>query len=97
LLIAQTNLAQAIATLKEEDVWIIGLDRSGDAKLPEEVRLDGAIALVVGSEGRGMRRLVKESCDVLLRLPMRGQIESLNAAVAGSVVLYLARGARGWE
>lgn len=97
LLIAQTNLAQAIAALKEEDVWVIGLDGSEDAKLPEEVRLDGPIALVVGSEGRGMRRLVRDSCDALLRLPMWGKIDSLNAAVAGSVVLYLAKGARGWD
>jgi len=97
LLIEQTNLAQAIAALKENDVWVIGLDGSDDAKPPEEVRLDGAIALVVGSEGRGMRRLVRDSCDMLLRLPMRGQIGSLNAAVAGSVGLYLASGARGWE
>lgn len=97
LLIAQTNLAQAITALKNEDVWIIGLDGSQQAMPPEEVRLDGAIALVVGSEGRGLRHLVSKSCDVLLRLPMRGQIESLNAAVAGSVVLYMSKGARGWK
>jgi 23S rRNA (guanosine2251-2'-O)-methyltransferase len=58
------------------------------------VNLNGPIALVVGSEGEGMRRLVRESCDVLLHLPMLGKIESLNAAVAGSVVLYLALAAR---
>ena len=52
-------------------------------------------ANLVGNEGQGMRRLVRESCDVLIRLPMRGKIESLNAAVAGSVVLYLTLGARG--
>lgn len=97
LLIAQTNLSQAITALKEEDVWVVGLDGSQEAHTPEEVRLDGSIALVVGSEGRGMRRLVRESCDVCLRLPMRGKIESLNAAVAGSVVLYLVKGARGWD
>lgn len=95
LLIEQTNLAQTISTLKENDIWVIGLDGSMDAKLPGELRLDGAIALVVGSEGSGMRRLVRESCDALLRLPMSGQVESLNAAVAGSVALYLARAARG--
>ena len=54
------------------------------------MRLDGPLALVVGSEGQGMRSLVRDSCDLLLRLPMRGQVESLNAAVAGSVALYLA-------
>ena len=90
LLIEQTNLAQAIAILKENNVWVIGLDGSDDAKPPENIRLDGAVALVVGSEGSGMRRLVRDSCDMLLRLPMRGKIESLNAAVAGSVALYWA-------
>jgi len=89
LLIAQANLAQAIATLKREGLWIIGLEGSQDAQLPGQVRLDGALALVVGSEGEGMRSLVRQSCDSLLRLPMRGRIESLNAAVAGSVVLYM--------
>jgi 23S rRNA (guanosine2251-2'-O)-methyltransferase len=62
-----------------------------------KVRLDGALALVVGSEGEGMRRLVRESCDVLLQLPMKGKIESLNAAVAGSIALYLAWQARGYS
>lgn len=94
LLVAQTNLAQAIDILKENDVWVIGLDGSSDAQLPEMINLRGALALVVGNEGEGMRRLVREKCDLLLRLPMRGQIESLNAAVAGSVALYLALAAR---
>jgi 23S rRNA (guanosine2251-2'-O)-methyltransferase len=90
LLVAQANLAQTIATLKEADVWVIGLEGSESAQPPNQVRLDGALALVVGSEGQGMRQLVRDSCDVLLRLPMRGQVESLNAAVAGSIALYLA-------
>jgi 23S rRNA (guanosine2251-2'-O)-methyltransferase len=95
LLIAQTNLAQAIAVLKDEDVWVIGLEGNpAFGKLPDQIRLDGAIALVVGNEGQGMRTLVRDSCDLLLRLPMRGKIESLNAAVAGSVALYLAWQAR---
>ena len=55
-----------------------------------KVSLTGALAIVVGSEGEGLRPLVKQKCDFMLRLPMRGQIESLNAAVAGSIVLYLA-------
>jgi 23S rRNA (guanosine2251-2'-O)-methyltransferase len=59
-----------------------------------QVRLDGALALVVGSEGEGMSRLTREKCDFLLRLPMRGEVASLNAAVAGSIVLYLAAQAR---
>lgn len=90
LLITQTNLAQAIATLKQKGLWIVGLESSVEASHLAEVQLDGPLALVVGSEGEGMRALVRKSCDFLLRLPMRGQIESLNAAVAGSIVLYFA-------
>jgi 23S rRNA (guanosine2251-2'-O)-methyltransferase len=94
LLVAQANLAQAIATLKEQDVWVIGLEGGPEAQPPEGVRLNGALALVVGNEGQGMRLLVRESCDVLMRLPMRGQVDSMNAAVAGSIGLYLAWQAR---
>jgi len=90
LLIAQLNLAQAMAALKEKNVWVIGLEGGTQAQEAERVRLDGPLALVVGNEADGMRSLVRDSCDVLMRLPMRGQIESLNAAVAGSVALYLA-------
>jgi 23S rRNA (guanosine2251-2'-O)-methyltransferase len=91
LLIAQANLAQAINTLQEAGVWVVGLDAGEDAQPPEQVHLDGPLALVVGSEGEGMRPLVRKSCDQLLRLPMRGRIQSLNAAVAGSIALYIAR------
>ena len=90
LLVAQVNLAQALVRLKEDGVWVVGLDGGSDALLPNQVRLDGPLAVVVGNEGEGMRALGRKSCDHLLRLPMRGQVESLNAAVAGSVVLYLA-------
>jgi len=89
LLIAQANLHQAITALKESGAWVIGLEGSRQAQGPDEVRLDGAIGLVVGSEGEGMRPLTTKSCDILMKLPMQGQIESLNAAVAGSVALYL--------
>ncbi len=94
MLVAQANLAQAIVELKEANAWVVGLDESPESKDPSEVRLDGALAVVVGSEGEGIRPLVRQSCDFLLRLPMQGQIESLNAAVAGSVALYLAYLAR---
>jgi len=103
LLVAQANLHQAIDALKEAGAWVIGLEGSeraesaalsGQPKGPDEVRLDGAIGLVVGSEGEGMRPLTVKSCDILMKLPMKGQIESLNAAVAGSVALYLAYLAR---
>jgi 23S rRNA (guanosine2251-2'-O)-methyltransferase len=90
MLVAQTNLAQTIAELKKADTWVVGLDESPDSLEPSKVRLDGALAVVVGSEGEGLRPLVRQSCDFLVRLPMLGQIESLNAAVAGSIVLYLA-------
>lgn len=94
MLVAQSNLAQAIAGLKEAGAWVVGLDEGPDSRPPSEVRLEGALAVVVGSEGEGIHPLVKSKCDFLLRLPMRGQIESLNAAVAGSVALYLAYLAR---
>jgi 23S rRNA (guanosine2251-2'-O)-methyltransferase len=89
LLVAQVNLAQAISELKENGLWVIGLEHGVQSQSPEKLRLEGPIALVVGSEGQGMRALVRDSCDLLMRLPMRGRIESLNAATAGSVALYL--------
>jgi 23S rRNA (guanosine2251-2'-O)-methyltransferase len=94
LLVAQANLHQAMAELKESGAWVIGLDSGPQAQPIAEVRLDGPLALVVGSEGEGMRSLVRQSCDVLVRLPMLGKVESLNAAVAGSVALYLALNSR---
>jgi 23S rRNA (guanosine2251-2'-O)-methyltransferase len=94
LLVAQVNLAQAISRLKEAGAWVIGLEGGPQAQPLQQVRLDGPLTLVVGNEGEGLRALVRQSCDLLARLPMRGQVESLNAAVAGSVVLYLALLAR---
>ena len=94
LLVAALNLAQGLEALKKAGAWAIGLEGSPQAQAVERVRLDGPLALVVGSEGEGMRDLVRRSCDLLVRLPMVGKIESLNAAVAGSVVLYLAHQAR---
>ena len=96
LLVSQTNLHQAINLLKDEGVWVVGLDGSPQAKTPSQIRLDGPLAFVVGSEGWGMRPLIRKTCDLLLKLPMRGQVDSLNAAVAGSVALYLAWQARGF-
>lgn len=97
LLIVQVNLAQAIQQLKEESIWVIGLDAGQDVKPMDQVRLDGPLALVVGGEGSGMRTLVRKSCDMLMRLPMHGKVESLNAAVAGSVALYFAWQGRGFN
>jgi 23S rRNA (guanosine2251-2'-O)-methyltransferase len=91
LLIARSNLAQAIEALKQENIWVVGLDQKGET-LGEKTRrhLAGAVAVVVGSEGEGIRQLTRAKCDIVLKLPMRGQVESLNAAAAGSVALYLA-------
>jgi 23S rRNA (guanosine2251-2'-O)-methyltransferase len=94
MLVVQTNLVQAIQQFKQANAWVVGLDESLESKTPADVRLDGALVVVVGSEGEGLRPLVRSECDFLLRLPMQGQIQSLNASVAGSVALYLAYLAR---
>lgn len=97
LLIAQvTNLVQTIKQLQQEDVWIVGMDLGDQAQSFGQVDLHMPIGVVVGHEGEGMRRLVRENCDILLKLPMRGHVESLNAAVAGSILLYAAWQARGF-
>jgi 23S rRNA (guanosine2251-2'-O)-methyltransferase len=84
------SLAQALERLKEEGFWTIGL--AGEADLDyDRARYRGRIALVVGSEGEGLHRLVRERCDQLVRMPMLGRVTSLNAAVATSIVLYEAR------
>ncbi len=94
LLIAQLNLARTIEKLKSAGVWVYGLDGSPEAQHIAEVDLSGPLALVVGNEASGMRSLVRKSCDVLLRLPMRGHVDSLNASVAGSLAMYFAWQAR---
>ena len=86
--VQETNLTQAIERLKKAGLWIGGLEATDKAVDYWSAPLTGPLALVVGSEGRGISRLVRESCDFLVRLPMRGKVTSLNAAVAGSVVLY---------
>lgn len=89
MLMAQvTNLSHEMARLKEEGVWIAGLEDSPGADLYTQVDLAGPLALVVGSESEGLRRLVRERCDWIIRMPMLGHINSLNAAVAGSIALY---------
>ncbi len=94
LLVARDNLAQCLDWLKENGLWVVGLEGSAEVLLLDQVDLTLPLALVVGSEGEGMRRLVRQRCDFLARLPMRGRVESLNAAVAGSVALYAAWAAR---
>lgn len=82
------NLARALDALKEARVWVIGLEAAPGAVPLWEAPLHSDVALVVGGEGEGIRRLVLERCDIVASLPLLGQIESLNAAVAGSVALY---------
>ena len=95
MLTARSNLAQVIDTLKEENIWVVGLDQDGETVGAKTQRhLTGAVAMIVGSEGEGIRQLTRAKCDIILKLPMRGKVESLNAAVAGSVALYLAYLAR---
>ncbi|MBI5932689.1 MAG: 23S rRNA (guanosine(2251)-2'-O)-methyltransferase RlmB [Chloroflexi bacterium] len=94
LLIAQANLAQAMDSLKDAELWMVGLDQHGVKMEAGSRHLRGALGLVVGSEGEGLRELTRKKCDIILQLPMRGKIESLNAAVAGSVALYMAYLAR---
>jgi 23S rRNA (guanosine2251-2'-O)-methyltransferase len=88
LLIAQeTNITRTIDELKKRSVWVIGL--AGEAEtLYTEADLTGPLALVVGNESKGLARLVREHCDLLVKLPMYGHINSLNAAVAGSIAVY---------
>lgn len=81
-----SNLAAAIDKLKQNGVWIYGTDASGENYHGADLK--GSIALVIGSEGFGMGRLIKEKCDFLLKLPMNGKITSLNASVAAGIFMY---------
>lgn len=81
------NLNDEIKYLKEKDVWIYGTAIEATKYYYEE-NLKGAIALVIGNEGEGMSRLVRENCDVLLKIPMKGKITSLNASVSAGIVMY---------
>lgn len=82
-----TNLVQTLEWLKEQGVWIFGADAEGP-QLYTEARLTGPVALVIGGEGKGIGRLVREHCDGLVRLPLHGNVTSLNASVAGGILLY---------
>ncbi len=98
VLIAQvTNIAREIERLKEYEVWVAGLEDVPEALPYTQMDLTVPLGIVVGSEGGGLRRLVREHCDWLMSLPMRGQINSLNAAVAASVALYEVLEQRGFD
>jgi 23S rRNA (guanosine2251-2'-O)-methyltransferase len=82
------NVARAIDRLREIGFWVVGLDERAAASVYEETCPPGRIAIVVGGEGEGMARLTRERCDVLVALPMRGRVGSLNAAASLAAVLY---------
>jgi len=88
--IAVTNLARAMRELQERDVWLIGAEHDADRDL-YSVKLDGALAWVLGAEGVGMRRLTRETCDERVRIPMMGAVESLNVSVSAGICLSEAR------
>jgi 23S rRNA (guanosine2251-2'-O)-methyltransferase len=82
-----TNVVNAIEELKKEGFWIAGLEGSGTTHY-SAADYTGPVALIVGNEGKGIRRLVKEHCDFLVSIPVRGRVSSLNASVAGAIVMY---------
>lgn len=82
-----TNIARTLQLLKEHRYWVVGLDAGGNKQFTD-IDASTPLALVVGNEGRGIRRLVKEQCDYLVRIPLFGQIQSLNASVAGALAMY---------
>ncbi len=83
-----TNLVRAMEWLQSKDVWLAGLEALPGVQLHTQADLRGPLGLVVGSEGQGLARLVRETCDYFIRLPMHGQVGSLNAGVAGAIALY---------
>lgn len=82
-----SNIAQTIDRIKEKGIWVAGADMSG-VKEHYNTDLSGPLALVIGNEGQGISRLIKEKCDFLVKLPMAGQVSSLNASVAAAVLMY---------
>src|SRR2546421_9418565 len=82
-----TNLARTLADIKERNIWVVGADERAEQML-YGAKLPDAIAWVLGAEGEGMRRLTRESCDLLVRIPMQGEVESLNVSVSAGVCLF---------
>jgi 23S rRNA (guanosine2251-2'-O)-methyltransferase len=91
------NIVNAMRKLKESGVWLVGFDIGPDLLPIDRADLAIPLGLVMGAEGEGMRRLVRETCDMLLTLPMRGRVGSLNVATVGAVALYSAWQAREWQ
>ena len=95
-LVRVTNLARTIESLKQAGIWVIGTDGDAEATLYEQ-DLSGPCALVVGSEGAGMRRLTRDLCDFVVKLPMAGSVSSLNVSVAAGICLFEAVRQRGLQ
>ena len=89
-----TNLARTLDQLKDAGIWVVGTDGEADQGL-YQADLNRPLALVLGAEGTGIRRLTRERCDFLVHIPMAGQVESLNVSVAAGVALFEARRQRG--
>jgi len=89
-----TNLARTLSELKERDIWVLGTSDTAEQSL-YEVDLNRPVALVLGAEGKGMRQLTAKTCDQLVRIPMKGAVESLNVSVAAGVCLFEALRQRG--
>jgi 23S rRNA (guanosine2251-2'-O)-methyltransferase len=85
--ITVTNLVRSMKEMQEAGVWLIGTDDEAEKSI-YDIDLTGPIGIVMGAEGEGMRRLTRESCDELVRIPMKGVVESLNVSVASGVCLY---------
>ncbi len=83
-----TNLVRALGVLHEAGVWSLGLDADGDTELAQHPLASEPCVLVVGAEGKGLARLTRQRCDAIVRLPMRGNVASLNASVAAGIALY---------
>jgi 23S rRNA (guanosine2251-2'-O)-methyltransferase len=88
--IVVTNLARTMRDLKDRGIWLIGADDAAEQSL-YKAKLEGPLGLVLGAEGEGLRRLTKESCDLLVSIPMFGSVSSLNVSVASGICLYEAR------
>ncbi len=82
------NIVRCMKLLQERNVWFAGLEATEEATLISETDLTGAVGIVVGSEGKGMRRLTRETCDFVVKLPMCGSVSSLNAGVAGAIAMF---------
>jgi 23S rRNA (guanosine2251-2'-O)-methyltransferase len=82
-----TNLARTLAEIKDRNIWVVGTDERSEQSL-YQANLPDAVAWVLGAEGEGMRRLTRESCDLLVRIPMQGEVESLNVSVAAGICLF---------